>query len=136
MQLGAAGSTDKQEGTCARERTNQNRSLAEQQFQGRLLAGTGSAGHILQLRPDLLPFTLRGGEDHASEDDPRHMLQKCGGLADSWYLDDGDIMCQPLLVLPHLMAVDIGNAQIAAERTQLNSEVIYLVATLEEARPE
>ena len=30
--------------------------------------------------------------------DPRHVLQKNGGLADLWYMDDGDILCQPVLV--------------------------------------
>ena len=28
------------------------------------------------------------------------------GLADQWYLDLGDILCQPLLVLPYLQAFD------------------------------
>ena len=29
--------------------------------------------------------------------DPRHEVQTAGGLADFWYLDDGDVLCDPLL---------------------------------------
>ena len=28
----------------------------------------------------------------------RHALQENGGLADLWYMDDGDIVCHPILV--------------------------------------
>ena len=31
--------------------------------------------------------------------DPRHEVQENGGLADFWYLDDGDILCDPRLAL-------------------------------------
>ena len=31
-------------------------------------------------------------------DDPRHALQENGGVADLWYMDDGDILCHPVLV--------------------------------------
>ena len=33
---------------------------------------------------------------------PRHVLQRNGGLAEIWNLDDVDILCHPLLVLTHL----------------------------------
>ena len=38
--------------------------------------------------------------------DHRHEVQERGGLADIWFLDDGDIMCHPVLVAPFLKAFD------------------------------
>ena len=51
--------------------------------------------------------------------DPRHALQKNGGLVDQWYMDDGDIMCNPILVLPFLQDFDVANARVGAERNPL-----------------
>ena len=44
--------------------------------------------------------SLVGPKKLTGAHDPRHVLQKNGGLADQWYMDDGDIMCHPILVLP------------------------------------
>ena len=62
--------------------------------------------------------------------DPRYALQKNGGLADQWYMDDGDIMCHPILVLPFLQDFDVANAKVGAERNPLKTEVIYCVNDL------
>ena len=42
-------------------------------------------------------------------------MQKNGGLADLWYMDDGDIMCRPTLVLPFLQDFDVANARVGVE---------------------
>ena len=44
-------------------------------------------------------FQLGGPEKLTGADDPRRALRKNGGLADLWYMDDGDIMCRAILVL-------------------------------------
>ena len=62
---------------------------------------------------------LRRGQD------PRHKVQKFGGLAGFWYLDDGDILCCPILVLPFLQAFDEANPSAGAERSCPKTEVIY-----------
>ena len=41
---------------------------------------------------DTANFQLGGREKHTGADDPRHVLQKHGGLADLWYMDDFDIL--------------------------------------------
>ena len=51
-------------------------------------------------------FQLGGPEKLVGADDRRHALQEDGGLAHQWYLDDGDLLCHPLLVLPYLQAFD------------------------------
>ena len=67
----------------------------------------------------------------------RDMLcKKNGGLADQWYLDDGDIICHPLLVLPYLQAFDTANAEIGAERNPQKTEVIHYVKDLDAAHLE
>ena len=48
-------------------------------------------------------------------DDPRHALQKNGGLADLRYVDDGDIVCHPILVPSYLQEFDVANAKVRAE---------------------
>ena len=63
-------------------------------------------------------------------------FQPCGpcqatDLADFWYLDDGDILCHPKLVLPCLQTFDIANAKIGAERHGQQTEVIYYGSDLE-----
>ena len=41
-------------------------------------------------------FRLGGSGEHIGADDPRHALQENGGW---WYIDGGDILCLPILVL-------------------------------------
>ena len=50
-------------------------------------------------------------------DDPPRAPQDNGGLADQWYLDDGDILCRPVTVLSFLQAFDRANVSTGAERT-------------------
>ena len=56
---------------------------------------------------------------------PEHEIQANGGLADFWYLDDGDVMCDPRLVVPFLSAFDKANTRAGAVRNQEKTEVIY-----------
>ena len=56
--------------------------------------------------------------------------------ADQWYLDDGDIMCHLILVLPSLQDLDVANTRLGAERNPLKTEVIYYVKDLDAAPPE
>ena len=41
-------------------------------------------------------------------------------------MDDGDILCDPELVLPYLRAFDAADARTGAERNLLKTEVIFL----------
>ena len=70
-------------------------------------------------------FEADPGTDEVVRIDPRHEVQIGGGVADFWYLDDGDILCHPLLVLPYLDAFDVANREIGAERNALKTEVIF-----------
>ena len=63
--------------------------------------------------------------------DPRHSVQVKGGLVDFWYLDDGDILCDPRLVVPYLDAFDQANTRVGAIRNVNKTEVLYY-ATQEE----
>ena len=54
-------------------------------------------------------FQVGGPGKLVEADDPRHALQENGGLADQWYLDDGDTFCHPLLVQQNLQAFDAAN---------------------------
>ena len=51
--------------------------------------------------PEHSSFHATGGEDNLGADDPRHKLQRNGGIGDLWYMDDGDIMVHPILVSLH-----------------------------------
>ena len=53
--------------------------------------------------------------------------KKNGGLADLWYMDDGDIMCHPVLVPSYFHEFDDANTTVGAERTPQKTEVIYNV---------
>ena len=57
--------------------------------------------------------------------DPRHEIQYLGGIADFWYLDDGDILCDPKLVLPFLQQYDAVDATTGGIRNKAKSEVLY-----------
>ena len=81
-------------------------------------------------------FQLGIPEKLTSAHDPQHALQKSGGLADQWYMDDGDIVCHPILVLPFLQDFIVANARVGAERNPLKTEVICCVNDLGAAPPE
>ena len=52
-----------------------------------------------------------GGPEKFTGADARHVLQKHGVLADLWYMDDGDILCHPILVPSYLQESDVANAR-------------------------
>ena len=90
------------------------------------------ADHAARLQ-ESANFQLGGPEKLTGAHHPRHTLQKNGGLADQWYMDDGDIMCHPILVLPFLQDFDVANARVGAERNPLKTEVIFFVNDLDAA---
>ena len=59
--------------------------------------------------------------------------RKNGGLADLWYMDDGDVMCHPILVPFFLQEFDAANAKVVAERNHQKTEVIYCENNLDAA---
>ena len=77
-----------------------------------------------------------GPEKRTGAHDPRHALQKNGGLADLWYMDDGVIVCHPILVPSFLREFDVANARVGAERNPQKTEVITHVNDLDAASPE
>ena len=81
-------------------------------------------------------FHLGGPEKLTGADDPRHALQEHVGLANPWYMDDGDIMCHPILVPSYLHEFDDANAKVGAERHPQKTEVIYCVDDFGAAPPE
>ena len=75
-------------------------------------------------------FQLGGPEKLTRADDSQHALQKNGGPADLWYMDDGDTMCHPILVPSYLHEFD---AKVGAERKRQKTKVIYYVNDLDVA---
>ena len=73
------------------------------------------ADHAARLQ-ESANFQLGGLAKLTGAHDPRHALQKSGGLADPWHMDDGDVMCHPILVLPFLQNFDVANASVGAKR--------------------
>ena len=61
-------------------------------------------------------FPFGGPDRLTGAHDPLHALQRSGGVADQWYMDDGDTMCHPILVLPFLQEFDVANARVGAQR--------------------
>ena len=55
--------------------------------------------------------------------DPSLEVQTLGGLADFWYLDDGDILCVPGLVVVYLQAFDEIDKTAGATRNLFKTEV-------------
>ena len=51
-------------------------------------------------------------------------------------MDDGDIMCRPILVPPFLQEFDVANAKVGAERNRQKTEAIYYANDLDAAPPE
>ena len=96
------------------------RSEAAQQVAGSLpWIGVDNPTEEQQLRADhatrmqeSADFQLGGPEKLTDAHDPQHALQKNGGLADLWYMDDGDIMCHPILVPSFLQEFDVANAKV------------------------
>ena len=78
-------------------------------------------------------FQLGGLEKLTEADDPQLALQKNGGLADLWYMDDGVIMHHPILVPSFLQELDVANAKVGAERNPQKIEVICYMNNLDAA---
>ena len=79
--------------------------IAARQSAGRREPFLGLASTIRQItRSDYRNWqtSLRSPEKLTVPHDLRHALQKNGGLADLRHMDDGDIMCHPIRVLPFL----------------------------------
>ena len=91
--------------------------------------------HAVKLQ-ETANFQLGGPEKLIGANEPRHVLQKNGGLADLWYMDDGDILCHPILVLTYLQEFAVANARIGVVRNPQKTEVIYNVIYLDAAPPE
>ena len=81
-------------------------------------------------------FQLGGPEKLTGADDPQHALQKNGGLADLWDMDDGDIMCHPIFAPFFLQEFDVANTKVGAQRNSQKTEVICYVNDLDAAPPE
>ena len=67
-------------------------------------------------------FQLGSAEKFIGAENPRHALQEKRGLANFWNLDDGDILCHPML-------------EVGGERNQQKTEVINCVSDLDTAPP-
>ena len=93
------------------------------------------ADHATRLQ-ESASFLLGGPEKRTKAHDPRHALQKNGGLTDLWDMDDGDIMCHPILVPSFLREFDLANAKVGAERNPQKTEVVHNVNDLDGAPPE
>ena len=88
------------------------------------------AEHAVRLQ-ETANFQLGGPEKLTGAHDPQHALQKNGGLADLWYMDDGDIMCHPILVPSFLHEFDVANATVGGGAKPTENEVIYHVNDLD-----
>ena len=102
----------------------------------RRIAARQAAGNLPWRVQETANFQLGVLEKLAGADDPQHALQKKGGLADLWYMDDGDIMCHRILVPSFLQEFDVANARVGAERNPQKTEVINYVNGLDAAPPE
>ena len=71
-----------------------------------------------------------GQQDGLIIPSPDHEIQPGGGLADFWYLDDGDVLCDPRLVSSYLKAFDEANGAAGATRNLEKTEVIYYASEL------
>ena len=63
-----------------------------------------------------------GPEKLTRADDPRHTLRENGGLVDLWHMDDGEILCHPILVPSYLQEFDVANAKVGAERNSVEQK--------------
>ena len=60
--------------------------------------------------------------------DPRHEIQGSGGIADFWYLDDGDVLIDARLVPVYLAAFDRFNPEAGSTRNRPKTEVVYYMS--------
>eukprot|EP00973_Karenia_brevis_P038909 5371814-Karenia_brevis.AAC.1 len=83
-----------------------------------------------RLWSDMAP-AARKQSDFSQMTMPWNEIQSSGGIADFWYLDDGDIWCDPALAVPYLRHFDTVNHTIGAERN-LSKTVVVLYASQQE----
>ena len=81
-------------------------------------------------------FQLGGPEKLTGFHDPQHALQQSGGLADLWYMDDGDTCVSPNPGVAFSAGFQVANASVGAEQNPLKTEVIHHVNDLDAAAPE
>ena len=94
------------------------------------------AGHATP-KQESTNFQLGGPDKRTGAHHPRRALHKNDGLADLWYIDDGDIFSHSILVPSFLQEFDVANAKVGAERNPWKTEeVIYYVNDLDSAPPE
>ena len=79
------------------------------------------------------PARHRVAGDGSIRTDPRLEAQAPGGIADFWYLDDGDSFCDPRLVMPFVQCYDAADARVGGERNIMKTKMLYCtdVDTLE-----
>ena len=63
--------------------------------------------------------------------DPRHEVQEQGGFVDFWYLDDGDVLCDPRLAVAYLRHFDAVNREVGAVRNKEKTEAIFYATEAE-----
>ena len=97
--------------------------MAAQQAAGSLpWIGAGDPSEMQRLQVEhtakmqVSTFQLGGPQKLAKADHPRHALQKDGGVADLWYMDDGDIMCLAVFVPSDLHGFDDASTKVEAGR--------------------
>ena len=77
------------------------------------------------------PADRRRQQDGRSAVNPSHSLVGGGGLADWWYLDDGDLLLDPALVLPTLRCFDRAGRPRGSIRNKGKMEVILYASPAE-----
>ena len=79
----------------------------------------------------LAPHERREQEGvHAIIPDPGHEVQAYGGVADFWYLDDGDILCDAALVPDFISCFDRANVKVGADRNRLKTGHLLCITGL------
>ena len=72
-----------------------------------------------------------GEEGDTITPNPGYEIQKNGGLADFWYLDDGELLCVPGLVADDLEAFGEANKKVGATMNIFKTQVIYYASPAE-----
>ena len=105
--------------------------VAAQQSRMRPPFGLLSMTQRLQAEHNSRIKAFHGWVRKTSELTTREALQENGGLTDLWCIDDGDILCRPILVSSYPQALDTANVKNwGAERNPQKTEVIYYLPDL------
>ena len=117
-------------------------SIAARQAAGTLLwIGVNDSAVVQRLEADHLArlqesANFGGPEKLNGAHDPQQTLRKNGGLADQWYMDEGDVMRRPILVLSLCRTSTLPMTESERRRNPLKTELIYFVNDLDAAPPE